>query len=133
MQSETPSSETGGTEESRGGISTAEQTLPGNVITNPIKPSVNANSIADGVGGPGGSGFELDLNRMLQDLGEMATSSAWTKNGMISLATGHKIAGDKIREHLGRITNFLSSGIAGILAPLKELLAKIIAEVSNPS
>ena len=68
---------------------------------------------------------------MLQDLGEMATSSAWTKNGMISLATGHKIAGDKIREHLGRITNFLSSGIAGILAPLKELLAKIIAEVIN--
>ena len=131
VQSETPSSETGGTEESRGGISTAEQTLPGNVITNPIKPSVNANSIADGVGGPGGSGFELDLNRMLQDLGEMATSSAWTKNGMISLATGHKIAGDKIREHLGRITNFLSSGIAGILAPLKELLAKIIAEVIN--
>ena len=125
LQSETPSNETGGTEESRGGISTAEQTLPGNVITNPIKPSVNANSIADGVGGPGGSGFELDLNRMLQDLGEMATSSAWTKNGMISLATGHKIAGDKIREHLGRITNFLSSGIAGILAPLKELLSLI--------
>lgn len=131
VQSETPSDDSGSTEESRGAISQGEEALPGNVITNPIKPSVEANSIADGVGGPGGSGFEIDLKRMLQELGEMSSASAWTKNGMISLATGHKIAGDKIREHLGRITNFLSSGIAGILAPLKELLAKIIAEVIN--
>ena len=131
VQSSTPSNEAGSIEESRGGLSSAEQLLPGNAITNPIKPPVNANSIADGVGGPGGSGFEVDVTRMLTELGQMSASIAHTKNGMVSLATGHKIAGDKIKEHLGRITNFLSSGIAGILAPLKELLAKIIAEVIN--
>ena len=37
--------------------------------------------------------------------------------------------GDKVREHLGKTMNFLSSGISGILAPLKEMLAKLIAEV----
>jgi len=130
-QTLTPSGPSGGTEESRGVISTAEETLPGNVVTNPIKPPVNANSIPDGVGGPGGEGFEIDLERMMTSLGEMSSSLARVEGGLVSLATGNKIAGDKIKEHLGRIANFLSGGIAGILAPLKELLAKIIAEVIN--
>ena len=46
-----------------------------------------------------------------------------------SLISGKTIAGDKIREHLGKTMNFLSGGIAGILAPLKEVMAKLIAEV----
>ena len=130
-QTGTPSGEGGGVEESRGLISTAEETLPGNPVTNPIKPPVEAQSIPDGVGGPGGEGFEIDLERMMTELGQMSASVARVEGGLISLATGNRIAGDKIKEHLGRITNFLSGGIAGILAPLKELLAKIIAEVIN--
>ncbi|MFL2865557.1 MAG: hypothetical protein ACJZ8Y_10115 [Pirellulaceae bacterium] len=131
VQSTTPGSATGTLEETRGGISTAEQILPGNAVTNPIKPPVSGQSVADGVGGPGGEGFETDVERMLTELGEMAATSASGPGGFVSLATGSKLAGDKVREHLGKICNFLAGGISGILAPLKELLAKIIAEVIN--
>ena len=128
-QSSTPGSETGATEEARGAISVGEKTLPGNVVTNPIKPPVIAEGIADGVAGPAGNGFATDLERMLTELGEMTATLASSPGGFISVVTGNKIAGDKVQQHLGRITNFLSGGIAGILAPLKELLAKLIAEI----
>ena len=128
-QASTPGSETGATEEARGAISVGEKTLPGNVVTNPIKPPVIAEGIADGVAGPAGNGFATDLERMLTELGEMTATLASSPGGFISVVTGNKIAGDKVQQHLGRITNFLSGGIAGILAPLKELLAKLIAEI----
>lgn len=130
VQSSTPTSPTGaGQEESRGAISAAEQTLPGNAVTNPTKPPVEAQSIADGVAGAGGNGFSTDLERMLTELGNMAATMASGPGGFISLATGKKIAGDKVMEHMGKIMNFLAGGIAGILAPLKEMLAKLIAEI----
>ena len=129
VQTTTPSNTDGNVEEARGVISTAEQTVPGNVVTNPIKPPVNANGIADGVAGPAGKGFETDLTRMLTELGEMAASMGSGPGGFVSVITGNKMAGDKVREHLGKVMNFLSSGISGILAPLKEMLAKLIAEV----
>ena len=56
-----------GMEESRGAISTAEETLPGNAVTNPAKPPVQAQSIADGVAGAGGEGFKIDLERQLTE------------------------------------------------------------------
>ncbi len=118
-----------GGEEARGVISAAEETLPGNAVTNPTKPPVEKQSIADGVAGPSGEGFSTDLERMLTELGNMAATLASGPGGFISLATGKKIAGDKVMEHMGKIMNFLAGGIAGILAPLKELLAKLIAEV----
>ena len=68
VQTTTPSNTSNNVEEARGVISTAEQTVPGNVVTNPIKPPVNANGIADGVAGPAGKGFETDLTRMLTEL-----------------------------------------------------------------
>ena len=129
VQTTTPSNTSNNVEEARGVISTAEQTVPGNVVTNPIKPPVNANGIADGVAGPAGKGFETDLTRMLTELGEMAASMGSGPGGFVSVITGNKMAGDKVREHLGKVMNFLSSGISGILAPLKEMLAKLIAEV----
>ena len=129
VQSTTPADANGGVEEARGGISTAIQALPGNAVTNPFKPPTNANGIGDGVAGPAGKGFETDLTRMLTELGEMASTMASGPGGFVSVATGNKMAGDKVREHLGKVINFLSSGISGILAPLKELLAKLIAEV----
>ena len=118
-----------GGEEARGVISAAEETLPGNAVTNPTKPPVEKQSIADGVAGPSGEGFSTDLERMLTELGNMAATLASGPGGFISLATGKKVAGDKVMEHMGKIMNFLAGGIAGILAPLKELLAKLIAEV----
>jgi len=129
-QTSTPTSPSGnGQEEARGAISAAEETLPGNAVTNPTKPPVEKQSIADGVAGPSGEGFPDDLERMLTELGNMAATLASGPGGFISLATGKKVAGDKVMEHMGKIMNFLAGGIAGILAPLKELLAKLIAEV----
>ena len=126
----TPASPMGQVEESRGGgINTAESRVPGNSVTNPIKPPTNAQAIGDGVAGPAGQGFEKDLKRMLTELGEMAASMSSGPGGFVSVITGNKMAGDKVREHLGKTMNFLSGGIAGILAPLKEMLAKLIAEV----
>ena len=126
----TPASPMGQVEESRGGgINTAESRVPGNSVTNPIKPPTNAQAIGDGVAGPAGQGFEKDLKRMLTELGEMAASMSSGPGGFVSVITGNKMAGDKVREHLGKVMNFLSGGIAGILAPLKEMLAKLIAEV----
>ena len=118
-----------GGEEARGAISAAEETLPGNAVGNPTKPPVEKQSIADGVAGPGGEGFQVDLERQLTELGNMAATLASGPGGFISLATGKKVAGDKVMEHMGKIMNFLAGGIAGILAPLKEMLAKLIAEV----
>ena len=129
-QNTTPTNPTGsGNEESRGAISAAEETLPGNAVTNPTKPPVEKQSISDGVAGPAGEGFGTDLERMLTELGNMAATLASGPAGFISLATGKKVAGDKVMEHMGKIMNFLAGGIAGILAPLKEMLAKLIAEV----
>ncbi len=118
-----------GGEEARGAISAAEETLPGNSVTNPTKPPVEKQSIADGVAGAGGEGFQVDLERQLTELGNMAATLASGPSGFISIATGKKVAGDKVMEHMGKIMNFLAGGIAGILAPLKEMLAKLIAEV----
>ena len=123
-QATTPPDPAGsGMEESRGAISTAEETLPGNAVTNPAKPPVQAQSIADGVAGAGGEGFKIDLERQLTELGNMAATLGSGPGGFISLATGKKVAGDKVMEHMGKIMNFLAGGIAGILAPLKEMLA----------
>ena len=130
VQTTTPNDPTGsGLEEARGAISAAEETLPGNAVTNPTKPPVEKQSIADGVAGAGGEGFQVDLERQLTELGNMAATLASGPSGFISLATGKKVAGDKVMEHMGKIMNFLAGGISGILAPLKEMLAKLIAEV----
>ena len=126
----TPATATGGVEESRGaGLNAGEVTVPGNPVTNTIKPPVQAQSIADGVAGPAGAGFEKDLKRMLTQLGETAASMSSGPGGFVSVITGNKIAGDKVRQQLGTAMNFVAGGISGILAPLKEMLAKLIAEV----
>tara|TARA_B100000700_G_scaffold326544_1_gene438407 strand:+ start:2447 stop:5197 length:2751 start_codon:yes stop_codon:yes gene_type:complete len=126
----TPASPEGEQEESRGGgINMAEAVVPGNAVSNPIKPPVNGVGIADGVAGPAGKGFEKDMTRMLTELGEMAAAMSSGPGGFVSMITGNKMAGDKVREKLGTVMNFMAGGISGILAPLKEIMAKLIAEV----
>jgi len=129
QQSSTPADPSGAPEQSRGAISIGEETVPGNAVTNPMKPPVEKQSIGDGVAGPAGSGFETDLQRMLTELGQMAAALGEGPGAWVSLITGNKIAGDKVKEHLGKIVSFLAGGISGILAPLKEMLAKVIAQV----
>ena len=86
----TPASPMGQVEESRGGgINAAESRVPGNSVTNPIKPPTNAQAIGDGVAGPAGQGFEKDLKRMLTELGEMAASMSSGPGGFVSVITGN--------------------------------------------
>ena len=126
-----PADAQGGQEEARGaGVTVAEEITPGNAVTNPIKPPTEKQEIADGAQGPAGKGFEDGLTRMLTELGNMAAGLATSSDGQfISMITGHKINGDKILEHLGSIANYISSAIAGILAPLKEFLAEAIQKL----
>ena len=102
----TPGSATGKVEEARGaGLTAAETTVPGNPVSNPSKPPITAQSIADGVAGPAGAGFEKDLKRMLTQLGETAASMSSGPGGFVSVITGNPIAGDKVRQQLGTTMN----------------------------
>lgn len=130
-QNTAPTNESGGTDESRGAIPILASESPGNAVTNPMKPPVDKQAIGDGVAGSAGEGFETDLRRMLTELGTMAATLGSGPGGFVSLITGNRIAGDKVLEHLGKIANFLSGGIAAILAPLKEMMAQAIAEGIN--
>lgn len=123
----------GQVEEARGGgLSTAEACTPGNAVTNPLKPPTESQEVADGANGPAGEGFEKGLTRMLTELGTMAASIASGSDGQfISLITGKRINGDKVLEHLGKLANYISSGISAILAPLKEFLAEITVKIIN--
>lgn len=127
-QTKQPAGRKGTEEQSRGAISAGEKATPGNAVTNPIKPPVEPQSIANGVAGSAGKGFDTDLSRMLTELGTMAAALGAGPGAWVSLLTGNKVAGDKVKEHFGKLINFLAGGISGILAPLKEFLAKIIAE-----
>ena len=72
------------------------------------------------------------MTRMLTELGTMASSLATNPTGtFVSMITGKSVSGDKMLEHLGKIFNFISGGLSGILAPLKEFLAEVIAKVVN--
>ena len=98
-------------EESRGaGVNIAEATVEGNPVTNRIKPPTLAQGIADGVAGPAGGGFEKDMKRMLTELGQMSSAMSSGPGGFTSMITGNPMHGDKVREHLGKTMNFLSSG-----------------------
>jgi hypothetical protein len=130
-QQSSPSSPVGGQDNARGAISALEETLPGNAVTNPIKPPVEKQGIGDGVAASAGEGFETDIRRMLTEMGNMAASIGSAGDKFVSLVNGARLAGDKVLEHLGKIANYLSGAIAGVLAPLKEILAQAIATVIN--
>ena len=68
---------------------------------------------------------------MLTEMGNMAASIGSAGDKFVSLVNGARLAGDKVLEHLGKIANYLSGAIAGVLAPLKEILAQAIATVIN--
>ena len=63
----------------------AEETLPGNAVTNPTKPPVEKQAIGDGVAGPAGEGFGTDLERMLTEL-EQHGSDSWVWSWWIHLS-----------------------------------------------
>ena len=50
--------------------------------------------------------LRLTLSVCWVKIGEMAATTASGPGGFVSLATGNKLAGDKVKEHLGKICNF---------------------------
>ena len=124
-QGQTPGSATGGEEQSRGVVNRAEVETPFNVYTNPIGVPSNIGGIADGTTGPANEGFQKDLQRMLTDLGMAFGSIAQDSDGnMVSAITGQIMEGKAALNQLTNLTNFITNGISGMLAPLKEFLAQ---------
>jgi hypothetical protein len=130
-QGQQPGSSEGGEEHARGAISRAEAESPKNVFTNPIGVPAMPGGIANGVDGPANEGFELDLRRMLTEIG--VTIGSLVRNNksgdFMSMITGRVIEGKSILNQISNLTNYLSNGISGILAPLKELAARVIQKV----
>ena len=130
-QGQQPGSSEGGEEQARGAISKAEAESPKNVFTNPIGVPAMPGGIANGVDGPANEGFELDLRRMLTEIGVSIGSLVRNnKTGdFMSMITGRVIEGKSILNQISNLTNYLSNGISGILAPLKELAARVIQKI----
>ena len=130
-QGQQPGSAEGGEEQARGAISKAEAESPKNVFTNPIGVPAMPGGIANGVDGPANEGFELDLRRMLTEIGVSIGSLVRNnKTGdFMSMITGRVIEGKAILNQISNLTNYLSNGISGILAPLKELAARVIQKI----
>ncbi len=125
VQSTAPGSPTGGTTPQNSAISIAEQSLPGNVVTNPIKPPSQPQGIGDGVNGPAGNNFERDLERMLTEVAGVATMVKKASNGQLySLTNGKLVSVNIIDEYVGKIKNFISGAFSGILSQFKELIAQ---------
>ena len=119
---------TGGEEASKGAISKGEAETPFNVYTNPIGPPSMEGGIADGTTGPANAGFTKDLKRMLTEIGvEVGGLARNASSGdFMSTITGRVIEGKNILNQLSNVTNFLTNAISGMLAPLKEMAARVI-------
>ena len=112
------------------GITKLEAAIPGNAVTNPIKPEM-ANGlvpVADGVEGPNGEGFEKDISRMLTSLGNALTGVCKTADGYFSVVTGKLV---DLSRMIDNIKGFISRAIAGILSKVKEILAQAITKIIN--
>lgn len=137
-QGSTPGTATGEEEHARGAINRAEVENPFNVYTNPIGPPSMEGGIANGVDGPIGdgggkqdesSGFSKDLKRMLTELGVQIGSLGKSSDGnLISAISGHAQQGNLILGSIGNLTNYVVNAVSGMVAPIKEALAKIVHE-----
>ena len=115
-------------EAKQAGINPLVASTPGGPM-NPMKPPTEPQGIANGVAGPGGTGFETDISRMLTEVGNMAASVATDPvGGLYSMITGKPVNEDVIYRGIGNIMGYISRGISGILAPLKDFIAKVTSE-----
>ena len=88
--------------------------------------------IADGTHGPIGASdsFSKDLKRMLTDLGVQIGSLGSDGNGnLVSTITGHVQQGNNILKTIGNMSNYVVNAVTGMVAPIKEILAKAIHEL----
>ena len=125
-----PASEGGGEASDRGILSQVAQAAPGHYATNPQVVPEEPNAIADGSQGPAGEGFDKDLERMLTEVGNMASSLATDPGGnLVSLITGKKVHNKTMQNAIKGINLFMANGISGIMSWMKEILAKAIQKI----
>ena len=130
VQGQTPGSAEGGEEYARGAVSKGEVDTPFNVYTNPLGPPGLAGGIADGTTGPANNGFNLDMKRMLSDIGVQVGGLAKDSDtgNFMSAITGRSVQGKAILNQLSNLTNYVTNAVSGMLAPLKELAARVIQQ-----
>ena len=130
VQGQTPGSAEGGEEVARGAVSKGEVDTPANVYTNPIKLSGMPGGIADGTTGPANKGFQLDMKRMLSDIGVQVGGLAKDSDtgNFMSAISGRVVEGKAILNQLSNVTNYVTNAVSGMLAPLKELAARLIQQ-----
>ena len=130
VQGQTPGSAEGGEEVARGAVSKGEVDTPANVYTNPIKLSGMPGGIADGTTGPANKGFQLDMKRMLSDIGVQVGGLAKDSDtgSFMSAISGRVVEGKAILNQLSNVTNYVTNAVSGMLAPLKELAARLIQQ-----
>ena len=130
VQGQTPGSAEGGEEVARGAVSKGEVDTPANVYTNPIKLSGMPGGIADGTTGPANKGFQLDMKRMLSDIGVQVCCLAKDSDtgSFMSAISGRVVEGKAILNQLSNVTNYVTNAVSGMLAPLKELAARLIQQ-----
>lgn len=103
--------------------------LPGHHSTNPAKVPTEAQGVANGIMGPAGSGLEMDLKRMLVEIGQAFSSVTKSESGdFVSIVTGKLV---KLNHLLDNVKGFISRAITGIMSWLKEVIAKVITAIIN--
>lgn len=132
-QGVTPGGPGGGEESARGAINRAEVEAPFNVYTNPLGPPSMEGGIADGIHGPvgggGNSSFTKDLSRMLHDVGvQIGSLGANNEGDLISVISGHVQSGNNILSSLNNVSNYVVNAVTGMVAPIKEILAREIRD-----
>ena len=122
-----PADSAGGEATDRGILGKAEQGLAGHYATNPKVVPQEPQAISNGVQGPAGEGFEKDLERMLTEVGNLASGLASDPAGnLVSLITGKKVDNQILKKAMKGINLLMANGISGIMSWMKEILAKQI-------
>lgn len=127
---EQPANSDGGEATDRGILGILGRGLEGHYATNPMLIPTDIFGIADGAAGPAGAGFETDLERMLREAGNLASSLAKDPAGnMISIITGKKVDNKILNKAMKGINLAIANGISGIMSWMKEVMAKVIEAV----
>ena len=115
--------------EARGVPSPLTEISPGQTQANPGKPPGEVNPAANGIMGPAGAGLEMDLKRMLVDIGQAFSSVTRSESGeFVSIVTGKLV---KLNHLIDNIRAFISRAITGIMSWLKEIIAKVVQTIIN--
>lgn len=96
-------------------------------VTSPANLPMETIPTADGIMGPAGKGLEMDLRRMLNEIGQNFSSVFKNEKGeFVSIVTGKLV---KLNHLIDNVKAFISRAITGIMSWLKEVLARVIQKI----